>query len=130
MRRYRTIAPYLLPLVCVAALLCVAAQKNESGSDPYTPTKLEWLAMEANVQADESLRSEAYHITAIPKPPNTILLQVSIAPTFEGARGGEELLKMAIGGRAEYVTGMARAKGWLNWLQIKQEVFDMRDLKK
>jgi hypothetical protein len=127
MRRYRTIAPYLLPLVCVAALLCIAAQKKESGSDPYTPTKLEWLTMEANIRSDDDPLGKGYSIYAVPQSPDTILFVVNVAPWFNGANGQQELMKFDVSGRAMAAREFARIRGWHNWLKVEQKIVDTRE---
>lgn len=115
MQRYRTFAPYLLPLVCVAALLSIAAQKKESGSDPYIPTKLEWLTAEMNARARQEFRN-GFAVFFIELPPNTIEIHAAMAPDAnrQSANG------IVQEGR-EMVQFIAEARGWDDWLVIREQ---------
>jgi hypothetical protein len=118
MRRYRTIAPYLLPLVCVAALLCVAAQKKESGDEPYAPTKLEWLAMRINALFRQAFQdADSYALDAREVHPNTLLLTAYVGPTCERTTVNKPLEKLR-----EVTEAIAKSYGWDDWLIIREKV--------
>src|SRR5215472_18374468 len=61
-------------------LAAVAVRSNppaQPGMMPYTPTRLEWLAvdLEASYHQDFS-RDTPYSLHYLPKPPNTVLIYV------------------------------------------------------
>jgi hypothetical protein len=116
MRRYRTFAPYLLPLVCGAALLSIAAQKKESGSDPYIPTKLEWLTVEVNAAARQE--EEGLRIFMIASPPNTIRILSQLLPESRDRHSMNLMVQFV---RA-IVKEHAEEKGWDDWLVIREEL--------
>ena len=116
MQRYRSLAPYLLPPVCVAALLCVAAQKKESGNDPYTPTKLEWLVLQANL--GNAANTLNYTVNAVQRQPDTVVLVTRFYPNYD-AQKSEGYRKMALSGKRYHLEKLAKARGWDQWLKIE-----------
>jgi hypothetical protein len=116
MERYRTMAPYLLPFVCVAALVCVAAQNKESGNDPYTPTKLEWLCTYINstFRVDHS---GGYQLTAHYSKPDTIVLLYYMPPD-----GDRQFVNTTLQEFREVVELEAKHRGWDRWLTIREQV--------
>jgi hypothetical protein len=120
MSRYRSIAPYLLPLVCVATVSCVAAQSKQSGSEPYTPTKVEWLALSFNVEKHEwaSLYRDI-SVAAEPdvKSANTVLLRVCAKETASDVHIGQVLRHARVA-----ISTIALQKGFDEWLRIEEEL--------
>lgn len=116
MQRYRSIAPYLLPFVCVAALLCVAAQKKESGADPYTPTKLEWLCTYVN-STFRVLHDGGYELTAHYLKPNEVILLYHVPPEAD---------RQFVNGTLQAFRNVfeleAKHRGWDEWLIIREQI--------
>jgi hypothetical protein len=117
MQRYRSLAPYLLPLICVAALVCVAAETKESGTDPYTPMKLEWLAMEANARNRDQQFRLGYSIDYHYIVPNTLVINVMLTPECD-RKNIDEIVRVY----RQRVDTLIRLHEWGNWVEVREEI--------
>jgi hypothetical protein len=121
-RNANAVYPALFVLVTVAAIGSIAAQKKESGGDPYTPTKREWLVLKFNCTHQKISASDLpYGLYATFKndgDKNTVQL-VSVMMTEDADR------KIAIDnleiGRI-LLERMAKEDGFSNWLIIREEI--------
>lgn len=116
MQRYRSLTPYVLLLVCIAAMFCVAAQNKESGSDPYTPTKLEWLCtyMNATFRVDAD---RGYQLTTHYAKPNTLVFSFVIPPEAD-----REFVHRSLQSVRQVVELEAKHRGWDQWLIMREEI--------
>lgn len=106
-------------LLCGVALLLVGGRKQELvWETPYTPTRLEWLALQCNLNHRQ--RHEFVHASFIAMPPNTLEVVVKFGA---GAKKEEELRQSVRKAAKEYAIGMAKAMGWTD--PIKIEVVDV-----
>lgn len=119
MQRYRAIAPYLLPLVCVAALLCVAAQNKESGSDPYTPTKLQWLELHAKVCA-QAMSGAVAQFGVAREERSTLVITATPHP-LSGPESEVDWKVLFFALRTD-IEADARHYGWDGWLTVREKV--------
>lgn len=101
-------------LVCGAAMLLVAARKQELvWEQPYTPTRLEWLALQCNLNHQQ--RHEFVHASFLALPPNKLEVVVKFG---KNAKKEEELREGVRKAAKEYASGMAKAMGWTDPLEI------------
>jgi len=87
----------------------------EPGMRPYTPSRLEWLALEleASYRQDFS-RDSDYDVHYLAKPPNTILIFVHYRS--EAAAGTADY---ATNTAKQLVTQDASAHGWSSWVKVE-----------
>ena len=86
------------------------------GRTPYTPTRLEWLALQLNAQA-RLFEDDARVATMFKsQPPNTIVVWVG-----HGSKVSFERAKNAAEYGAEVAKNMAKNFGWDAWVRVKCE---------
>lgn len=101
--------------LCVFALGLIGARKQDpSWNDPYTPTRLEWLALQCNVNHRQV--NTMVHTSFVAVPPNKIETVVKFAP--EAKQLDAKVRKDVDDGAKEYVLGMAKAHGWTTPLEV------------
>ena len=104
---------------CTIAILGLAVQpaapQKQPGMVPYTPTRLEWLAidLEASYHEDFALNSE-YSLHYLPKPPNTVLIFVHYK-----SEAAAEAVNHAIDAAKDVVNHDASSHGWQSWVKIE-----------
>jgi hypothetical protein len=99
-------------------LAAFAARSNppaQPGMVPYTPTRLEWLAvdLEASYHQDFS-RDSPYSLHYLPKAPNTVLIFVHY--TSETPPG---TLEKVIDTAKQQVNQDASSHGWSSWAKVE-----------
>jgi hypothetical protein len=105
--------------VCAIAILGhvmqPAAPPTQPGMTPYTPTRLEWLALdlEASYHEDFALNSD-YSLHYLPKPPNTVLIFVHYK-----SEASAQTVNHAIDAAKEVVNQDASSHGWRSWVKIE-----------
>ena len=91
---------------------------NRPGLTPYTPTKIEWLAltMRAKLRQDASTGSP-YSLDIIPVDHETLLIVVRYHPTMS-----REIMSGTIDTAREVIRSTAKSYGWDNWVKIRERV--------
>jgi len=111
----------LLILFMLITVTFVWAQEPLSsleGLKPYTPNRLEWLALGMNASCREDLMVNNYSIDFIPLvDKDTILIYVRYLPTVN-----REIMNRAIETVKEVVSMTAESYGWSSWLKVKEDV--------
>ena len=108
-------------LVCLAAVALLGAARYQSTWEtPYTPTRLEWLALECNLNHRQ--RYEFVHSTYLAQPPNKVHVVIKFA---EKAKSVPAKLRTDVADAAkEYVRETAKALGWTEPVEIEAtEIF-------
>ncbi|MGD9724104.1 MAG: hypothetical protein AB7O59_23005 [Pirellulales bacterium] len=108
-------------LACVVAVLLLGASRNQpTWESPYTPTRLEWLALQCNVNHRQ--RYEFVHSTYLAEPPNKINAVVKFAEKAKSL--DPELRKGVTQAATDYVRDLAKAMGWTEPVEVEvTEVF-------
>ena len=85
------------------------------GLEPYAPTKLEWLQLEAHTELAEN--GSCYSVNVTKREPDTIVVVVPYMScmTAEGARVVAEA-------EVEEVRSLAHKHGWNTWVKIEKDV--------
>ena len=113
--------PYIALVAFVAGVFVPNAQNREmsEGEKPYSPTRLEWLAvnMEAQMRTDVSDRDGYSLDFAAPPGQNTILIYVRYLPRVE-----REIMNTRIETAKQVIAIAAKARGWSSWLKIREDV--------
>ena len=101
----------------VMVLICLTyawSQNKNDGDTPYTPSHLEWLAVELN---SESLQ---------PVPGASILYVASRSNTLvmivRSSHMNRALLNQFVNIQKKVILDRAKARGWDTWLKIKEDV--------
>lgn len=102
--------------LCSIAILLVSGRKQiTSWESPYTPTRLEWLALQCNL--NHSRTFEAAHASFLAVPPNKLEVIVRLAPEAKAkdAKTRQDVQDAA----KEYVGRLANAMGWKEPLEVE-----------
>jgi len=104
---------------CAFLLLAALAVRSnppaQPGMMPYTPTRLEWLAVDLEASYHQDFgRDSNYSLHYLPKPPNTVLIYVHY--TNETGAGA---LDTAIEAAKQQVNQDASSHGWSSWMKIE-----------
>jgi hypothetical protein len=89
------------------------------GWKPYTPSRLEWLALELNAESRQEATSESpfmLSFAALEKT-DTILIYVRYLPDAD--RG---LINLAVDGARRLVDLKAKHRGWDSWLRTEAKL--------
>jgi hypothetical protein len=91
---------------------------NRPGLTPYTPTKIEWLAltMRASLRQDASTDSP-YSLDIILVDHETLLIVVRYHPTVN-----REIMNRTIVTAWEVIMSTAKSYGWDKWVKIRESV--------
>ena len=105
--------------VCSIAILGLAmhsgAPPTQPGMVPYTPTRLEWLAVDLEASYHEDFgRDSVYSLHYLPKPPNTVLIFVHYKNETPA-----ETVNRAIDSAKEVVNQDASSHGWQSWVKVE-----------
>lgn len=110
-----TIVAMLVALTASCGRPKVRSASASPGLEPYTPTKLEWLQLEAHTELAEN--GSCYAVDVTKREPDTIVVVVPYmgCMTAEGARVVAEA-------EVEEVRSLARQHGWNAWVKIEKDV--------
>lgn len=91
---------------------------SKPGLQPYTPTRIEWLALLCNDQ----LRQDAsvdfpFNLNIVQKDHETLLILVQYQPNVN-----REIMNNAIDTARKVIMITAKSYGWDKWLKIKERV--------
>jgi hypothetical protein len=91
---------------------------NRPGFTPYTPTKIEWLALTMRASLRQEARPDApYSLDIIPVDHETLLIFVRAHPTTS-----RESMRGTIDTAREVIMRTAKTYGWDNWVKIRERV--------
>ena len=104
---------------CSIAILGLAMQPatppTQPGMTPYTPTRLEWLALDLEASYHEDFAcNSGYSLHYLPKPPNTVLIFVHYK-----SETSAETVNHAIDAAKEVVNQDASSHGWRSWVKVE-----------
>ena len=103
-------------VVASAALHSHAAPGlTEAGMIPYTPSRVEWLALDLEASYHQDFgRDSDYSLHYLPKPPNTILVFVHYK-----SETSAEAVDKAIDTAKQLVNQDASAHRWSSWVKVE-----------
>src|SRR5580765_315798 len=125
----------VLSIVCLAGLqgglvvVSLAEEQempNQPGLTPYTPRKIEWLALTVNAQLQHERHAEdLYEVFVVQAGHETleILIQDHLGQSSRH-RGTTklEIMKSQIKTTRELIMAPAKRYGWENWVRIREPV--------
>ena len=91
---------------------------NRPGLTPYTPTKIEWLALAVNSQLRQDPSADSlYSLSVVQSDHETLLIVVRYHPTVN-----REMMNSTIEGARKVIMLTAKGYGWDNWVKIRERV--------
>ena len=106
---------FTLCLMGVLGLAMHPAAPTQPGMTPYTPTRLEWLALDLEASYHQDFgRDSNYSLHYLPKPPNTVLIFVDYK-----SEASTEAVNHAIDSAKEVVSQDASSHGWRSWVKVE-----------
>ncbi len=85
------------------------------GLEPYTPSRLEWLQVEAQTELSEN--APCYTVNIARRDADTIVVIVPYKRCIS-----EESAQMVAVQDMEAVRGLAQAHGWKSWVKVEKDV--------
>ena len=113
--------PMLVLLAFLAGAFATSFQTRpvRGGARPYTPTCLEWLALEmeirSHVELSDSTKFSANFVAL--QEEDAVLVYVRYLPTVD-----QSSMKSQIGNLKDEITQRAASRGWSGWLKIREDV--------
>ncbi len=92
--------------------------QSSPGLQPYTPTRIEWLAtqMQADLRQDMS-SDDHFLLNIVNSGPDTLLIYVRYLPDVN-----REAMNMAIDAARKVIAINAKSRGWTGWLKVREDV--------
>jgi hypothetical protein len=91
---------------------------NRPGLTPYTPTKIEWLALDVRSQLQQDASADsAFFLSVVHVDHETLLISVRYLPTVN-----REMMNSAIDSARKVIMNTAKSYGWDNWVKIREQV--------
>ena len=105
-------------VMAVAAMVARAGDAGTEGEKPFTPSRLEWLAVYLNATARVTFADSGYRIDFVPlKNKGTILVHASYLEKSDRDR-----LKMDVETAKKVAALYAKDYEWDSWLKIEESV--------
>lgn len=111
--------PLVLAVFVLGVVIGSAQNRIPEGLRPYSPNRIQWLAltMEAQMRVDLS-RESGYSLDFVGlEPKNAILIYVRYLPTVD-----REIMNGRIDTARKIINVAAKSEGWLPWLKIEEDV--------
>jgi len=111
-----------LAVVTISVLATARAQDRTSqleGWKPYTPSRLEWFAVDLNASDRTQLTEDnGYLLNFIPsEKTDTIIIYVRYMRTVN-----REAMNLSIDAAREVIKINAKSKGWDGWLKVRENI--------
>jgi len=92
--------------------------RNEPGLTPYTPTKIEWLALEVRSQLQRDASADSpFFLSVVHVDHETLLISVRYLPTVN-----REMMSSTIDSARKVIMTTAKSYGWENWVKIREQI--------
>jgi hypothetical protein len=91
---------------------------DRPGLTPYTPTKIEWLALAVNSQLQQDSNADRpFYLSVVQSDHETLLIFVRCSPTVN-----REIMNSAIDTARKVIMITAKGYGWDKWVKILERV--------
>jgi hypothetical protein len=123
-RNCRNRCIYLLAIALTPGCLAFAQDRSKlQGWKPYTPSRLEWLAVELNAGLrTDATEANPYSLSLVPlENEDTILIYVLYHPTVN-----REVMNIAVDTARKAISTTAKTHGW-TWLKVRERI-ELADL--
>ena len=124
-KQYVTILGILVIITFFTVTWAQDRSSDLEGVKPYTPSRLEWLAVELNANLRVSMSvNNGYLMSFIPiKKEDAILIYVRHLPNVN-----REVMNISINSAREVISIKTKQYGWNSWLKVREDV-QMEQLK-
>ena len=98
---------------------------DQPGLTPYTPTKIEWLALTVNTQLQyERHASDPYELYVVQADHDTLQIFIQYLPAvYPRPRAGDPgAMKNKVKAAREKIMATAKHYGWDTWVKIQEPV--------
>ncbi len=116
----RIILSLIMASVFLVVTTGIAQQKSPShpGAEPYTPSRIEWLAtvLQANLRT-ERLTEDGFTLNIVMQDQETISIYVRYLPTVN-----REIMNIGIESARYVIQITAKSYGWDKWLKVKENI--------
>ena len=125
-KQYVTILGILVIITFLTVTWAQDRFPDLEGSKPYTPSRLEWLAVELNANLRVSMSvNNGYLMSFVPiEKEDTILIYVRYLPNVN-----REVMNISINGAREVISIKTKQYGWNSWLKVREDI-QMEQLKR
>jgi len=91
---------------------------NRPGLTPYSPTRIEWLALDVRSQLQQDASADSpFFLSVVHVDHETLLIVVRYLPTVN-----REMMNSAIDSARKVIITRARSYGWDHWVKIREQV--------
>jgi hypothetical protein len=110
-------------IAVIAFLLGVFVSNGQNripeGAKPYSPTRLQWLALDMEAQGHLELSEhQEYSIDFVPlDKQNAILVYVRYMPKVD-----REIMNSRVENEKDIIKTKAKYEGWSSWLKVTEDV--------
>jgi hypothetical protein len=108
-------------MIFVSSIVWAQDQTGKlEGIKPFTPTRLEWLAVELNASSRVEELFVNPHLTMDFVPmmnSNTIIIYVTYLPNTD-----RKIINKYIDGARKLISKKAKSYGWSSWLKVKENL--------
>jgi len=114
----------LLILVAFVAGRATGGNIAHPGMAPYTPTRLQWLEIQAWIAVREDTidvnTGSGMTIDTVGRPPESIVLTVRYMPNTR-----RDTMNVIIEQKKQVIRALAKGYNWDSWLKIEEDVAPM-----
>jgi hypothetical protein len=91
---------------------------NRPGLTPYTPTKIEWLALDVRSRLQQETSTDrSFVLSVVHVDHETLLISVQYLPSVN-----RDMMNSAIQSARKIIMTTGRSYGWENWVKIREQV--------
>jgi hypothetical protein len=88
------------------------------GLTPYSPTKIEWLALDVRSQLQQNASADSpFFLSVVHVDHETLLISVRYLTTVN-----REMMNSTIDSARKVIMSTAKSYGWDNWVKIREQV--------
>jgi hypothetical protein len=102
-----------------AFALAQSRTSQREGAKPFTPTRLEWMAVELNAQMRTDATAEnPFQMTFVPvENEDAILIYVTYLPSVD-----REIMNQAVETARQVIAINSKSRGWNSWMNVKERI--------
>lgn len=117
--RLGLIVAVVLTTVVTVGTTWAALQTRREGAAPYTPTKLEWLALECSARLGKGPQGTAMQTLILPDHTTDSIL---IVVDYERATTDRQVLNSWVELARNQIKVSAKGHGWDGWVNVKENL--------
>jgi hypothetical protein len=103
-------------LVILLGCVCAGAQQHP-GSEPYTPTRIDWLTLTLQAALRDDSMANGYLLEIASSDPETIVIYVRYTSKVD-----RQVMNTAIDTARKVINTTAKSYGWDKWVKIREDI--------